>query len=156
MGQETRRHMAFATHGGLSLVSWFSGHVMVCHYPTGQPPLPRFCETGKDSVSCHPCKSRGTFYAHQYACARSRADFRPGWRDPEETLSWLTRNVHALPRRAATICARMASAISSGVRAPISRPIGPWICAICSSVTPASRSRRSRRSRVPRLPIAPT
>lgn len=62
----------------------------------------------------------------------------------------------ALPWRTATICAMIASAISSGVRAPMSRPMGPWMWPICSSVTPSARNRASRCSRVPRLPIAPT
>ena len=39
---------------------------------------------------------------------------------------------------------RMASAISSGDFAPMSRPMGPWMRAIWASLTPASRSRWSR------------
>jgi len=82
--------------------------------------------------------------AHRTPCMLSYVEFHGG------------AFVYALPRRTATICARMASAISSGVCAPMLMPMGPWMRPICSSVTPASRSRRSRRSRVPRLPIAPT
>ena len=46
-------------------------------------------------------------------------------------------------------------AVSSGVRAPMSRPIGDRIRAKPSSSTPASRSRLTRSSWVRRLPITP-
>ena len=59
------------------------------------------------------------------------------------------------PVRIAMISAQIEIAVSSGVRAPTSRPIGDWIRAISSSDTPASRSRKIRPSCVRRDPIAP-
>ena len=60
------------------------------------------------------------------------------------------------PQRPAMISAAMLIAVSSGVRAPRSRPIGLDSRASSSSVRPASRSRASRSSWVRREPIAPT
>jgi len=60
------------------------------------------------------------------------------------------------PPRTATISAAMDSAVSSGVRAPRSRPIGERRRANSRSVRPTSRSRRPRSSWVRREPIAPT
>jgi len=59
------------------------------------------------------------------------------------------------PVRLAMISAQMEMAVSSGVRPPMSSPIGAWMRASCSSVTPASRSRCVRFSCVRRDPIAP-
>ena len=60
------------------------------------------------------------------------------------------------PQRSAMISAAMLTAVSSGVRAPRSRPIGLDSRASSSSVSPASRSRAIRSSWVRREPIAPT
>ena len=60
------------------------------------------------------------------------------------------------PQRPAMISAAMLTAVSSGVRAPRSSPIGLDSRASSSSVTPASRRRSSRSSWVRREPIAPT
>ena len=53
------------------------------------------------------------------------------------------------------ISAQMATAVSSGVRAPMSRPIGPMTRASSASSTPASRRRALRSSWVRREPMAP-
>ncbi len=53
------------------------------------------------------------------------------------------------------ISAQIDIAVSSGVRAPMSTPIGAWMRARPSSSTPASRSRATRFSCVRREPIAP-
>ena len=55
----------------------------------------------------------------------------------------------------AMISPAMATAVSSGVRAPMSRPMGLLMRASCSSVTPSSFRRAVRLSWVLRLPIAP-
>src|SRR5690606_25745666 len=60
------------------------------------------------------------------------------------------------PQRSAMISAATLTAVSSGVRAPRSRPMGEESRLISSSVRPASRSRSSRSSCVRRDPIAPT
>ena len=60
------------------------------------------------------------------------------------------------PQRPAMISAAMLIAVSSGVRAPRSRPIGLDSRASSSSVRPASFSRAIRSSCVRREPIAPT
>ena len=54
------------------------------------------------------------------------------------------------------ISAAIDTAVSSGVRAPRSSPIGEDSRAISSSESPASRSRASRSSWVRREPMAPT
>ena len=59
------------------------------------------------------------------------------------------------PQRRAMISAAIDTAVSSGVRAPTSRPIGACSRASSSSVRPSSRSRASRSSWVRREPIAP-
>ncbi|MCF2434967.1 endonuclease/exonuclease/phosphatase family protein [Streptomyces thinghirensis] len=59
-------------------------------------------------------------------------------------------------RRAATISAAMERAVSSGVRAPRSRPMGDLRRASSRSVTPTSRRRVLRSRWVRREPIAPT
>ncbi|MDH6628603.1 hypothetical protein M2271_006436 [Streptomyces sp. LBL] len=56
----------------------------------------------------------------------------------------------------AMISAVMETAVSSGVRAPRSRPIGERSRANWSAVTPSSVRRRRRSSWVRREPIAPT
>ena len=60
-----------------------------------------------------------------------------------------------MPVRNAMISAQMAMAVSSGVLAPMSRPIGPMTRAMPSSETPASCSRALRLSVVRRDPMAP-
>ena len=60
------------------------------------------------------------------------------------------------PHRLCTICAAIEIAVSSGVRAPRSRPIGECSRANSSSVSPASLRRARRSSCVRREPIAPT
>src|ERR687897_1945646 len=59
------------------------------------------------------------------------------------------------PVLSATISAAIAMAVSSGVRAPMSRPMGLLTRASCSSVTPSSLRRAVLLSCVLRLPIAP-
>jgi hypothetical protein len=59
------------------------------------------------------------------------------------------------PQRSWISSAAIETAVSSGVLAPRSRPIGERSRASSSSVRPASRSRASRSSWVRRLPIAP-
>jgi hypothetical protein len=54
------------------------------------------------------------------------------------------------------ISAQIEIAVSSGVRAPMSRPIGDMTRSMSSAVTPASRRRATRCSCVRRDPIAPT
>ncbi len=54
-----------------------------------------------------------------------------------------------------TIWAAIATATSSGVREPILRPMGAWMRAMSSSVTPSARRRSARSSFVRLLPIAP-
>ena len=56
---------------------------------------------------------------------------------------------------ASTIWAPIATATSSGERAPIASPIGAWIRAMPASPTPSARSRSSRSAVVTLLPIAP-
>ena len=51
---------------------------------------------------------------------------------------------HDAFRSSPTICARIETAISAGVLAPISRPTGPRIRAISASVIPVARSRATR------------
>jgi hypothetical protein len=53
------------------------------------------------------------------------------------------------------ISAQIATATSSGERAPMSRPIGAITRVISASPTPASRKRLTRSSWVLRDPIAP-
>ena len=60
------------------------------------------------------------------------------------------------PHRPAMISAATATAVSSGVRAPRSSPIGERSRDSSASVMPASRSRSSRSWWVLREPIAPT
>ena len=66
------------------------------------------------------------------------------------------RGVPVPPRRVATISAAMDRAVSSGVRAPRSRPIGARSRDNSWWLRPASRSRRSRSACVRREPNAPT
>ena len=56
---------------------------------------------------------------------------------------------------ASTISAPIATATSSGERAPIARPIGAWIRPSPASSTPSARRRSSRSAVVTLLPIAP-
>ena len=65
------------------------------------------------------------------------------------------RTLRQRPCRAAVISASTERAISSGLTAPMSRPMGAWMRAISSSVKPISRSAARRSSAVLRLPIAP-
>ena len=58
-------------------------------------------------------------------------------------------------RLVATISAATATATSSGVLEPILRPMGAWMRANCSSVTPSARRRSFRASVVRLAPIAP-
>ena len=60
------------------------------------------------------------------------------------------------PQRPAMISAAIETAVSSGVRAPRSSPIGEDSRAISASVSPAPRSRSSRSSCVRLYPMAPT
>jgi hypothetical protein len=53
------------------------------------------------------------------------------------------------------ISPKMLMAISSGVAAPMSSPMGARMRATCSGLIPAAAKRRRRSSFVPRLPIAP-
>ena len=53
------------------------------------------------------------------------------------------------------ISAQIETAVSSGVRAPMSRPIGAMTRTSCSSVTPSAISRSLRSAVVRREPIAP-
>ena len=53
-------------------------------------------------------------------------------------------------------CASTATAISSGVRAPIGNPIGPWIRSTSADENPAAPNRSRRAPCVLRLPSAPT
>src|SRR5690606_26558585 len=57
--------------------------------------------------------------------------------------------------RLATSSARMASAISAGLTAPMDRPMGAWIRPISAGVKPACVSRSTRRPCVFREPSAP-
>jgi len=59
-------------------------------------------------------------------------------------------------RKAWIVCARTATAISAGLAAPISRPIGAWIRAIWSAPAPSASKRSTRLAWVLRLPSAPT
>src|SRR5437762_3782643 len=62
----------------------------------------------------------------------------------------------SLRARASTIWPRIDTAISAGDLAPMFKPTGPWMCANCSSVMPASASRSLRLAWVRLLPSAPT
>ena len=75
----------------------------------------------------------------------------PRWIGP----STAARCAPVPPQRCWMISAAIEIAVSSGVRAPMSRPIGEWMRASSSSVTPASRSRATRSLWVRREPIAP-
>ncbi len=94
------------------------------------------CEVRADAVTVAPPWSALT----RGGCARRR---------------WASR-LPDPPHRPAMISAAMQIAVSSGVRAPRSRPIGLDRRFSSSSVTPASRSRSSRSSWVRRDPMAPT
>jgi len=61
-----------------------------------------------------------------------------------------------MPLREATRSARIASAISGGVREPIARPTGPRSRAISCAVRSKSASRLRRSALVRELPTAPT
>src|SRR6266540_2199879 len=76
----------------------------------------------------------------------------PWWMRPSSS----DRRAPPPPHRVAMISAAMLTAVSSGVRAPRSSPIGEESRLRASSSTPASRSRASRSSCVRREPIAPT
>ena len=76
----------------------------------------------------------------------------PGWIGPSV---WV-RRVPVPPQRSWMISAAMEMAVSSGVRAPRSRPIGECRRLNSSSESPASFSRTRRSSWVRREPIAPT
>src|SRR5581483_2794563 len=82
---------------------------------------------------------------HDAAAARSL------WTGSVPSLSRPPRR----PSRSATISAAIEIAVSSGVRAPRSSPIGALMRASSGSVTPASRSASTRFACVRRLPIAP-
>src|SRR5690606_20220390 len=60
------------------------------------------------------------------------------------------------PRRAAVTWARIETAISAGLRAPMARPTGAAMRAICASDRPAARSRSRRLAWVRVEPSAPT
>src|SRR5262245_6270005 len=82
-----------------------------------------------------------------------RGDHRPGpWILP--SVSESRRPV--APHCSATISAATETAVSSGVRAPMSRPIGDASRSSSESDRPAARNRASRSSWVRREPIAPT
>ena len=66
------------------------------------------------------------------------------------------RSARPVPPQCPMISAAIDTAVSSGVRAPMSSPIGEASRASSASVSPRSRSRSSRSSWVRRLPIAPT
>src|ERR1700736_3121570 len=71
------------------------------------------------------------------------ADVKPGIGPP------------TFPCRTATICARIASAVSSAVCAPMSSPIGAWTRSRLAASTPAAVSRATRSRCVFLLPMAP-
>lgn len=58
-------------------------------------------------------------------------------------------------RNAPITCARTATAISSGVRAPIGRPTGPWIRSRSAAAKPSAPRRSRLAPWVLRLPSAP-
>jgi len=95
-------------------------------------------------------------WPHRYLAAEAQSG-RTGraqlamWIGPSRSAS----RVPAPPQCCAIISAAIETAVSSGVRAPRSSPIGDDMRAISSSVTPSSRSRSSRSSCVRRDPIAP-
>ena len=82
---------------------------------------------------------------------RSSRSARGWWIGP----SVATRRWPEPPHRSETSSAAIEIAVSSGVRAPMSSPIGAAIRAMSSSVTPAARSCSARSSFVRRLPMAP-
>lgn len=59
-------------------------------------------------------------------------------------IQWHLTKAHQPLLRRWVICARMDTAISAGVLAPISRPTGAWIRAICAAVRPAACNRSTR------------
>src|SRR5438105_5256435 len=58
-------------------------------------------------------------------------------------------------RNAWMACARTATAISAGLAAPMSRPIGAWMRAIWSALAPSASRRSTRLAWVFLLPNAP-
>ena len=69
---------------------------------------------------------------------------------------WYGSELHDARRKVWIISARIDTAISCGLAAPISRPMGPWIRPISASLNPASCRRATRLAWVrvePRAPI---
>src|SRR5215218_5232887 len=103
----------------------------------------------------HDRRHAGVILAHRAlyppAAASALVSAAAAWIGPELAA----RRPPECPVLSATISAAIAIAVSSGVRAPISRPMGLLMRASCSSVTPSSFRRAVRLSCVLRLPIAP-
>src|SRR5262249_16470283 len=77
-----------------------------------------------------------------------------GWENGQvgkDHAAFSRRPSAAAPRRTAVICARIATAISAGDSAPMSRPTGPWMRAPSASLKPAAVSRPRRAACVFRL-----
>ena len=115
--------------------------------PPATSPVERW-STGADRRTARRRMLRPSPGAGQPAVRRGRR--RRGWR-PRVSRRFGARR----PVRSAMISAQIDTAVSSGVRAPMSRPMGAITRSRSAGSTPSSSSRRLRSSVVRRLPMAP-